>query len=79
MSSFSVHIGVEGGTEALNVDRMMAYAAGELGLEVTDVSCTEGWDDYRAVLSGNGDKVAHLLKLVESAWPLARVQVRKLG
>lgn len=78
MNSFSVHIGSAGGTEALNVDRLMAYAANELGLEVSDVTCTEGWNDYRAVLSGREETVTRLLKLVTSAWPAARVKVRQL-
>ncbi|HLR47053.1 MAG TPA: hypothetical protein VK092_07830 [Deinococcales bacterium] len=79
MSSFSVRIAAAGGTEAVNVDRMMAYAASQLGLQVSDVSCTEAWDDYRAVLSGRAETVTHLLKLVESAWPGADVQVRQLS
>ena len=76
MDSFMVHIGSVGGTEVYNVDRMMSYAANELGLEVRDAVCEEGWSAWHAVLSGEQTTVAHLMTLVESAYPAAKIRLK---
>lgn len=79
MDSYLVHIGAVDGTEVFNVDRMMSYAATQLGLVVTGAVCEEDWSAYQAVLSGQHRKVRHLMTLVESAWPGAQIEVRPVG
>ena|SRR5690554_1929386 len=70
-----VSIAEAGGTEATNVDRMMSYAARELGLQLSGTSCSEGWSSYSARLSGEAESVRHLITLVESAYPKADIRV----
>lgn len=76
MDSYLVHIGAVDGTEVCNVDRMMSYAATQLGLVLTGAVCEEDWSAYQAVLSGQHQTVRHLLTLVESAYPGAEIRIR---
>ena len=79
MDSYLVHIDSVDGTEVCNVDRMMSYAASQMGLELKDAVCEEGWSAWRAVLSGEQNTVAHLLDLVESAYPAAEIRLQPVG
>lgn len=78
MDSFVVHIGSVDGTEAWNVDRMMSYAAEQLGLKLSDAQCAEDWRAYRAVLSGEQTTVVHLMNLVGSAYPAAEISLKQV-
>ena len=76
MESFFVHIGSVNGTEVNNVDRMVSYAATQLGLTISNAECAEGWKTYQAVLSGEENTVEHLLNLVVSAYPAAEISLK---
>jgi|GEM_PF-5898038 len=79
MKSYLVHIGSVDGTEVNNVDRMMSYAASQLGLTLSEAECAEGWSSYRAVLSGKHNTVRHLLTIVENAYPGADIEVKPVS
>lgn len=76
MESFFVQIGSVQGTEVNNVDRMVSYAATQLGLVISDAECADDWKAYKAVLSGEENTVTHLLNLVESAYPAAEISLK---
>lgn len=74
--SYVLSVASAGGTEVCNVDRMVTYAADQLGLELSGAEVAEGWSDYRAVLSGETATLKHLLELVTSAYPAADIRVK---
>lgn len=76
MDTFFVQIGSVQGTEVNNVDRMVSYAATQLGLVISDSECAADWRAYKAVLSGKETTVAHLLNLVVSAYPAAEISLK---
>ncbi len=70
LSIASVH-----GTEAQNVDRMISYAADQLGLQLSDTYCEEDWRSYRTNLIGSSARISHLMQLVEVAYPAADINM----
>lgn len=76
MASFFVQIDSVEGTEVNNVDRMLSYAANQLGVVISDAQCAEDWKTWQAVLSGEQSTVNHLLNVVVSAYPAAEISLK---
>jgi hypothetical protein len=73
--SYSLSIASVSGTEAQNVDRLISYAAEQLGLLLSETVCAEDWRAYRTNLAGSSDRISHLVQLVEVAYPAADIRV----